>query len=102
MGYISYDGGEKFVVQLEGVADKAALKAALKATPGTDKGEPTSSEDTLYFDYDNPSNVLAFWAAEFDWESRAIKVALDQVAPLAWQQIGIHSGALRGFRKKDK
>ena len=102
MGYVSYDGGENFIVKLEGPEDRAALKAALKATPGTDVGESTGGADTLRFDHDNPSNILAFWAAEFEWESGAIRVALDQLAPLAWQQIGIHSGTMRGFRKKDK
>ena len=102
MGYISYNPVGTFQVKLEGAEDKAALKAALKATPGADEGEPADRSDTLSFDADNPSNVLAFWAADFDWESRAMKVALDQLAPLAWQHVGIHSQMLRGFRKKDK
>lgn len=102
MGYITYDGGEKFMVKLESAEDRAALRAALKATPGTDPGEAIDSSDSLYFDRDNPSNIVAFWAADFDWESRAMREALDQIAPLAWQHIGIHSGTFRTFRKKER
>jgi hypothetical protein len=102
MGYVSYDGGEKFIVKLESTEDKAALRAALKATPGADTGEAGAVADTLHFDHDNPSNVLAFWAAEFDWESRALRLALDQIAPIAWQYVAMHSGLLRGFKKKDR
>ena len=100
MGCVRFEGGEKFEVLIESTEDRAALRAAMKATPGSDI-EAVGDGAVLHFDSDNPSNVVAFWAAGFEWQPPAHRAALDLIVPLAWQQIGIHSNIGR-FTRRDR
>jgi hypothetical protein len=88
------EGGRQFEVTLFGKEDQAALKAALRATPGADEGRHCNRADVLAYEADNPCNAIALWATGFEWEHHALLAAMEILVPAALPEIA-HLGARR-------